>query len=280
MRRFRFFLLVGLGLLTSGPVFAEQPGTERFIKENAPPIREQKEKIYFSSDYETSWVKLGARRINWQLFSNRIAYLRHGIQSPYLQVDQYNRDHNRDTTIDFGSYFRFKNSYGELGTGFGTGVTYIYKFQATAEFAHRIFKNLFLKDRERFLRYVVGDTLISSPGLVYYVGDHYVTADYNIAVTEDRDPAHWVTLKGLYHANDYVNLGMGWAFGERLYDIFPIPASGQQSYLFFTRMDLKPFTKLSTRFVKNMTFQIGYTYGEERPSFASQSLSFGLSLTF
>jgi opacity protein-like surface antigen len=105
--------------------------------------------------------------------------------------------------------------------------------------------------------------------LIYYFGNNYIAAYYNLSHTQNRGKAQWGTLKGNFAVNDRLSFWIGQAIGERLYDIWILPASKQYGYIYFCGVDL--------RVTKSLNLQLGYSYSRERPDFLKRSLEFGLS---
>lgn len=252
---------------------ADQIEIERQARKAEPIVKEeQKEKVYFHSDFEYSWISQGARKGFWRIQSDRIAYLNNNLQQPYAEFTLYDRFGESDYTLDLGSYLKIQNGYLHAAAGFGSDVDFIYKYKAYLETEQKLVGNLSVNVNGRYLRYVNQDVGIFSPGLVYYFGDNYVSASYGISVTEARGAANFGMARGSFALNKYLNFWAGSAFGERLYDILTIKASDQFGYIFFGGTDI------NVR--KNIKLTVGGSYSKEDPSFIKRSIYCGASVKF
>ena len=108
--------------------------------------------------------------------------------------------------------------------------------------------------------------------MIYYYGNHYLMADYNVSITEGRRDAHWATAKVNLELHQRVNAWFGVAAGERLFDIQTLPASEQEGFIFFWGINF--------RLLENMKIYGGYSYSEEQPNFIKRGFNGGLSLKF
>lgn len=272
------FIFLTLTLFSYRCAFAEQAEIVQEIQKKEPPrfIEEGKEKIYAHSLYEYSWVKEDSKKGDWRVFSNRIAYLKNNMQLLYLDSTQYERLGVRDETLDFGSYVKLENGYLHGEVGFGSDhVNYIYKFKGLLEVEHKIVDNWFINFDTRYLHHtsdVSGDVYIFSPALVYYFGNNYLTAGYGISYTQYRDSAQFGTVKANFALNERVNLWLGSALGDRLFDIDLLKSGKQYGSIFFGGTDIA--------LTKNITFRIGGSYSKERPSFIKRSIDFGAKVKF
>ena len=260
-----------LAVFISLPVArAEQVDTYKKIQELKPFFGAGKN-ILFDSSYEYSFVTLGARAVHWKLFTSRLMYMVRG-QIPYVEVTQHERDRVSDVTIAPGAYFQFKNSSLHIENGFGIDADYIYRYQATVEYEHRLIQNLYWKIGSRYLHYKTGDVLLAYPGFIYYFGNHYITANYGFSLSEGRSDAHWgsgkINLALPYQINSFV----GAAIGQRLFDIYPIEAAKQGGFILFTGIDYRIF--------ENVKIRAGYSHSQEKPNFIKRSVDGGLAITF
>jgi YaiO family outer membrane protein len=264
-------IIISVTLISCG-ASAEEVKKEREIKEVEPRLAVTEKKLYFDSYYEYGWVKQGSRKGAWKTLSSRLAYLHNNLQTPYLEITRYDRLKATDYTVDLGSYFKLQDAYAQAEIGFGDEIDYVYRFQTTLECSHKLIKNLFWKLGARYLNYAANDVLISSPGLIYYFGGHYLSLDYGNSITESRGMAHWGDIKGNFAITKRLQIWMGTALGERLYDIYAIKASKQYGYIFFTGFNFKTSD--------NMDFRVGYSYSMEKPSFIKRDLNCAFYLKF
>jgi YaiO family outer membrane protein len=272
------FILLTVTVFSYARVFAEQTEIIKEVQKKEPPrFREAgKEKIYAHSLYEYSWIKQGPRKGNWRIFSNRVAYLKDNLQVLYVDSTGYERFGVKDSTLEFGTYLKLQNGYLHGEFGFDCDhVDYMYKFKGLIELEQRVVNNWFVNLGTRYLHYtsdVSGDVYIFSPALVYYFGNNYVTAGYGISDTQYRDSAQFGTAKAGFALNERVNLWLGAAFGNRLFDIVPLKSNKQYGSIFFGGADIAV--------TKNITFRIGGSYSKERPSFIKRSIDFGAKVKF
>lgn len=276
MRR-HLLIITLLNLALSTSVFAaETTVAERQLKEKGIRVEEEgakKEKLYIGSFDELSWIKQGNKKGYWRLLTSQAAYRVNDALLPYLNVDAWERFGDYDQTISAGSYIIFKDkSYLRSEIGWGANIDYLYEFQTTLEYEHKLIKDYFWNFTYRYLNYPDDDVYIFSPGLRYYFGDHFLSIFYNASSTESRGVAQWGTIKGNFALNKRLNFWIGSAVGERLYDILPLKASEQYGYIFFTGFDCNIY--------KNLFVRLGYSYSKEEPSFIKRSLDFGASIKF
>ncbi len=251
---------------------AEQIDTYQTLKETPPSFAHTEKKIMTDSSYEYSFVRIGPKKVVWQLLTNQIMYSIKG-QIPYLEINWHERDRVSDVTLNGGSYFRFKNSNLHIEHGFGFDTDYIYRYQFRAEYEHRLVKTLFYKASERYLHYRHSEVGVFSPvGATIYYGNHYITADYDFSITEGRGDAHWGSIKLNLELFDGMNAWTGAAFGQRLYDIQTIKAAKQGGIILFVGGDY--------RISDNIKFRTGYSYGQEKPNYLNRSIDVGLNIKF
>jgi len=254
--------------------FADQAETAREeISRREPILEKEAEDLFRISSYEEySWVQVGSRKGYWNLLVNHIAYLNQNIPAAYFDFTIHDRLKEIDYTFDAGTYLKFKNGYFHSEAGFGEDVDYIYKFKALAEIEHKLIGNLNANIDTRYRHYDTGAVYILSPGLVYYFGNNYISADYGISFTEKRDTAQFGTLRTFFSPTDYLQLWGGVSLGERLYDIIPRKSEKQKGYIFFAGTDLI--------ISKHIKFSAGFSYAEEEPSFIKRSINFQVDISF
>lgn len=256
---------------------AEQAETERLIRTKQPPLailedkEVKKDEMYFDGYLEQSDILQGSTTGHWTEITTRYGYIHRNIQG-YLSISQLTRFDDKDFTVNLGSYLSFKDSYAHLEAGFGWLVDYIYRFQSIVEYGHRAHKNLFWQVGYSYRAYDPDDTHLVYPGLIYYFGDSYISADYGVSFIETRDTAHFGTVKGSFAITKFLRWGIGVAFGQRLYDIFALDAKEEFGYIGFTGLQFNIY--------KGINGRVGVSYGAEKPKFIKRSLDFALSAKF
>lgn len=259
----------GAGAATGGTAIVEQQ-----IKERKLIIEEEKkEKLFFNASYEYGWVHQGFKSGNWQESKGRLAYSVNDMLTPYTAFNTYERFHKKDYTIDAGYDLRFGDyAYGNTEFSVGADVDYIYRYKLNLDYGHRLYKGLFWEIDSKYLNYKGNDVGIVSPSLVYYFGDHYISASYGASLTHTRGAAQWGIFKGNFALTDAFRLWCGMATGQRLYDIYEIDASKQYGYIFYGG--------ITYNIVKQLDFSAGYSYSKERPNFQKHGINFGLNFKF
>lgn len=256
---------------------AEQAETERLIRKITPPLAiieekiEKKDEWYVDCFYEPSDILQGNRTGHWNEITTSFGYIHRAIQS-YVSVSQLDRFDSKDYTANFGSYISFKDSYAHIEAGFGWDIDYIYKFQSIAEYGHKLYDTLFGQIGYTYRGYDTDDTHLVFPGLIYYFGDSYMSANYGASFMEGHDTAHIGTMKGDFAITNFLRWSCGLAFGGRLYDINGFDAHAEYGYILFTGLSLNIY--------KGITFRAGYSYGTEDPKFIKRSLNFAVSAKF
>jgi YaiO family outer membrane protein len=261
-----------------GSYAAEQTETERLIRSITPPesvVKDEvrkKDQFYFDSYYEPSLVLQGNRTGRWSELTNTFGYTHENVQG-YFFVTEYDRLGVNNYTANLGSYLSFKDSYAHIEAGFGWDTTYIYNFQTIAEYGHKIIKNLYGQIGYTYRAYhVSGDVHNVYPSLIYYFGDHNISANYGVSWIESREPSSFGIVKGNFKITKFLSYYLGTAFGQRLYDIFAISATKEKGYIVFTGVIIN--------LNKNITARVGCGYGTEEPKFIKRSLNFGLTAKF
>ena len=256
---------------------AETAETERLMRGITPSLAiveeraEKKDETYFDAYYEPSDIMQGNRTGHWNEITTLFGYLHDNIRG-YLSVSQLERFDNKDYTANFGAYFTFKDYYIHEEIGFGWMVDYIYRLQNIAEYGHRLYKNLFWQIGYNYRGYKTNDTHLVYPGLIYYFGDSYLSADYGVSFIESRDTAQFATFKGNFAITEFLHWSAGIAFGERLYDIYELDARQESGYILYTGFNIRVY--------KGINFRVGCSYGTEKPKFIKRSLNFALSAKF
>lgn len=249
---------------------AERAETE--LKRKPLPGLEEK-RLLIISYYDLGWVNLAGRKDYWRLLTDTVMYSFDNGLIPYVEIDSWDRFHDKDQVINAGAYLKFKNySFLHSEISFGNDITYVPRFRALQEYEHRLIKNISWQFGYRYLNYLDDDVYIVYPGLIYYFNDHFLALAYNASLTESRGTAQWGTLRGNFALNNRLNLWLGTAIGERLYDIEPLAASKQYGYIIFSGIDFKIYKELKMR--------LGFSYSKENPHFIKRNLDCGLSLKF
>ena len=256
---------------------AGESQTEQLLRQPIPRPQAAEEQpseqgqFFYDSYFEPSKVVQGSRPGRWREVTNRIGYKYRNIQG-YLTVSQWQRFSVDNYTAHFGAYLIFPDSYAHAEAGWGWDVTYMYRFQSIIEYAHRIHKGLYWQVGYNFRNYATNDTYMVYPGLIYYFGNHYISMDYGMTLTERRGVANFGTVKGSFALTDRLSLSLGMAAGRRLYDIFVLPAYDQFGYIVFSGLnyDVCPW----------LTARVGYSYGTENPDFIKRSFNTSISLKF
>jgi hypothetical protein len=256
---------------------AEQADQERLIREITPPmgiVKEQPEKkdsYYFDVYYEPGDVLQGTRTGHWNELTNTFGYTHKNITS-YLSVSQLERFDNKDYTANFGNYINFKDSYVHTEIGFGWLVNYIYEFISIFEYGHKLYRELYWQLGYTYKGYVLYDVHTVYPGLIYYFGDSYMSANWGIGFMESNDTGNFGIVKGNFAITKSLQWNCGVAFGERLYDIYSYDARLERGFILFTGFNYNLY--------KGINLKAGYAYGEEAPKFIKRSLYFGASVKF
>ncbi|MFA5038671.1 MAG: YaiO family outer membrane beta-barrel protein [Candidatus Omnitrophota bacterium] len=253
--------------------WAEQVIVEKQIQETPVFAAPAEEKVFVSSFYEYSWIKQGGRHIQWKTSRNRIAWLKDGLHLPYLEVTRYERAGTVDYTFNLGGMLRLDaDSLLRAEIGFGDDVDFVYRREYSAGYERRWLKNLFWSFDIKYLDYPENDVAIGSPGLIWYFDNHYISASYNVSSTESRGVAQWGIFKGNFYLHKRLDIWMGAAIGERLYDIFLLDASEQYGYILFAGLTFKVRENIDLRF--------GGSYSMEKPSFINRGVNTQLTVRF
>lgn len=265
------FFILGWSPITVSQA-ADQIETYQKIREYNPYFMSEKDRLYASSDYEYSWITIGSQKLPWRTLTNLLLYPT-GRYTPYLIVTHHDRSRAQDMTLNFGSYMRFEKSTLRLEQGFGLNPDFIYKYQMVSSYEHQIYKGLNAGYTVNYQHRDSGDTFISSPGLTYYFGSHYVSASYNTSVIESRGGGHFGSAQFNFIIHPRVQLYGGSSIGQRLFDISGAEhASKQSGFILFGGFKIRIFDRLEGI--------IGYSYSEEKPNFIKRSINSGFTLKF
>lgn len=252
--------------------FSDQVGVSEGLREWTPFVSAQNDKKWIaSSDYEYSFASLNGQPIVWRQWSNEFMYALKD-HKPYLDFNYYERNGNENDAINFGDYIPFKDSLLHVETGFGINPDYLYRFQLSYEYQHKLAGGLYGKIGDRYFDYPVGNVLVNSAGLIYYFGESYLMADYDFSITESRGLAQWGTAKWNSQLTPKLDAWTAVAAGERLYDVIPLDASDEAGYILLIGADF--------RLIKDLKLRLGYSYSVEHPSFIKRSVDAGVALRF
>jgi len=270
------FLTLLVYIYSSIFCLAEQLETERQTKAIPPSLpaateETEKDKIFGFVFYETSDVTIGRNRGEWSEKTGSAGYIHKGI-SIYAAYSQLERLHDIDNTYNLGSYFKIKDFYLHEEIGFGTDISYIYKFQNIAEISHKLYKSLFWQLGYTYRNYLTNDSHLVSPGLTYYIGDSYITAMYGFSHIVTRGTTGLITLKGAWVINDRLQWNAGATYGGWLYDIYGLDDSDEMGYILSTGVKVRVY--------KDFNIGAGYSYGTEEPRFFIHSVDIFASVKF
>ncbi|MBU3759939.1 MAG: hypothetical protein FGM27_08450 [Candidatus Omnitrophica bacterium] len=252
--------------------FAEKTEIEKQLRTSRPYIDSQDGRVYADASAEYSPVRIAGRDLHWEEYSTRLMK-RVGRHLPYTEFRLYERDRRRDESITAGSYFIFDNRNIQPEIGFGIDTDYMYRFQTGIRYEERIKGSLYAKLGETYFHYESGDVLSNSLGMIYYRGNHSLSADYLLSITESRRDAHSAIVRGNFALPFNFDLRLGIAAGERLFDVDKLDASKQGGWLFFTGIDYRLTDRIKIGF--------DYSYGEEnQPKFLKQGFNGHVSVRF
>lgn len=277
LRFFLIFIILSF-FVSSNSYPAEKADTERLIKQMTAPTfivegaEAKKDQMLVDSFFEYSNISQGATKGHWWESTNRFGYTHKNIQG-YLSLSQFNRLGNNDYVVNAGSYLNFDNAYAHIEAGFGGDVDFIYKFQSILEYGHRLYKDVYWQLGYSYRNYQnSGDTSLVYPGLIYYFGDNYLSANYGVSMIEGRGAGNFGTVRGNFTITKFLQFWSGAAFGQWLYDIYGFPASKENGYILFAGTTFNIY--------KDIDFRVGYSYGAEKPNFIKRSVDFDLTVKF
>ena len=137
----------------------------------------------------------------------------------------------------------------------------------------KLIKDLFWQIGYNYRAYhTSGDVHNVYPGLIYYFGDNYISANYQASFIESRDTASLGIVKGNFAITEFLHYYAGIAFGQRPYDILGIQAYKETGYILFTGLNLNLY--------KGINCRVGYSYGTETPKFIKHGMNCGLTAKF
>ena len=257
--------------------FAEQVEAERIAREPAIPHaviegkRLSENKWYTGTFYDLGNVVQGTRRGEWTEVTGWLGRKQNNI-NVYASFSQLKRFSEKDYTGNAGLYLKFKDYYIHEELGPGWDVDFIYKFQNIAELSHKLYKNLYWQLGYTYRHYPINDTHLVYPGLIYYIGDSYIRADYGLSRIESRGTGQFGALKGSFAVNKRLRWDVGTSVGEWLYDIYGLSAKKEYGYILYTMFNFEV--------TKDVRLSLGYSYGTERPQFIKRSLNVSLTANF
>jgi|WetSurMetagenome_2_1015567.scaffolds.fasta_scaffold163541_2 YaiO family outer membrane protein len=269
MRRY-CVLLAGLLILASArAVRAEEQVLERQMKEKNLQLGGFAASVYD----ENGRVTMGERNGLWRTVTGDLSVTINKRWTPYLEAIAYHRFGEQDYTWALGAYGKLSwDDYIQLEAGLGANRDFVYKWQARGEYERKLARNIFGALGYSYRDYEISRVNILYPGVIYYFGENYASAYYNLAHTSNRGTAGSATLKSSFIIRRLVHVWLGTSFGERLYDVNELPAADQKGYIIFYGLDFN-VTKL-------LNVRLGSSYGREKPDFVIRSLDAGLAVRF
>lgn len=269
--RYRVWLAAVSAVVLCGQVCAETLLLEQ-QRRSQPGLASRGDGGFCASDLEYGWVDQGDREGDWKMQSLTLGYAV-GKFIPYVLAESWERFREEDYTLNAGAYYRIASrSYLHAQVGFGLQRDYLYRNLIRLEYEQPLAGrfNWFLGGR--CLTYAQNDVYILYPGLIYYWGDSYAQFFFNDAFTESRGSAQSVQGKVFYALTSRLGAYAGAALGERLYDIFLLPAASQDGYIGFCGVECRLNNQARAR--------VGYSYSHENPRFIKRSVEAGIFLTF
>lgn len=278
----RCLILVLILISTAIPSLAkEQADVEQLVQKLTPPLavtaekEEVKDRWYFDAYYEPGDVLQGTRTGHWNQLDYTFGYTHKNITG-YMVMSEQERFDNSNYTANWGAYINIdKNQYTHFECGLGWGDDmFLYQLQTVAEYGHRLYENLFGQISYTYRSYKADgdDTYLVVPGLIYYFGDSYLSANYGAGYMNNHDTASFGVFKGDFALTKFLRWNCGIAFGGRLYDINGWDAGDEQGFILFTGVNLNLY--------KGINCRLGYVYGEEAPKFIKRSVYFAASVKF
>jgi YaiO family outer membrane protein len=256
---------------------AEQASVERLVQRLTPPLAviedkvEEKDSWYVDGFYEPSNILQGNKTGHWNEIVELFGYIHKNVHG-YMAFSQLERFDIKDQTVNVGSYLTFKDQYAHIEMGYGWDCNFIYQWQTITEYGHKLYKNLFAQIGYTYRAYRGDDTYLVSPGLIYYFGDSYISANYGASYMENHDTANLGIFKGDFAITKFLRWNCGVALGGRLYDIRGTDAADEFGYILFTGVNINIYKGINCRF--------GYSYGTEEPKFIKRSINFAVSCKF
>ncbi len=272
-----------IGLSMSAALFnapeaaAVQVDTERLMRGMTPPLAVVKEApseedtMHFDAFWEPSDIQQGNRTGHWSEMTATYGY-KHGKVRGYGGMTQYNRFDDKDYTAFIGAYINLPDSYVHSEIGAGWYTDYIYNLLILNEYGHKLYKNVFWQIGYNFRTYATGNSHMLYPGLIYYFGDSYMSADYGSTWIEGRGQANFGNFRGDFAITDFLHLWGGVAVGQWLYDIYALSPAKEFGYILSGGVTIKAY--------KGISAKVGYSYSMEEPKFIKRSLILTLSAKF
>jgi hypothetical protein len=266
-------LVVAAAVIASAEEQGGSAATERLVTLARPapkPVEKDITTVY--SYYEPSTVLTGSNTGRWAEITNGFAYQHKNITG-YASFSQFNRYDNLADTCNIGTYLNFKSQFVHFEGGFGWLNDYMYNIQVISEYAHRLYKDLFWQIGYSYRGKTEADSHIVYPGLIYYFGDSYMTADWGVVYMEHRSTGYYGSVKGNFAITRHIDLWTGVAFGEYLYDIYGYDADQETGYILYGGLTFKVFKD-------RLALKAGGSYGQEAPKFIKRSLIFSGTVKF
>lgn|GEM_PF-896031 len=259
---------------------AEQASVESLVQRLTPPLavtavkEPEKDNWYYDAYFEPSNVLQGTRRGHWDELDYNFGYVHKNITG-YLSISQQERFDVKNNAAALGAYVNMdKDQYVHFECGVGWPTTFLYQLQSIVEYGHRLYKDLFgqIGYTYRSYRGSFDDTHLVTPGLIYYFGDSFLSANYGASYMESHDTASIGIFKGDFAITKFLRWNCGIAVGGKLYDILGEDAHDEQGYILFTGVNINLYKGIGCRF--------GYIYGTEAPKFIKRGLYYAVSAKF
>ncbi|MFA6078847.1 MAG: YaiO family outer membrane beta-barrel protein [Candidatus Omnitrophota bacterium] len=267
-------------LLATLPAFsyaAQQSDVEKLVERLAPPRAvteeraEEKDRWFLDAFYEPSNILQGTRTGHWNEAIQTFGYQHKNITG-YAAFSQLERFDIKDNTVNLGTYLTFHDQYAHIEMGYGWDCNFIYQWQVITEYGHKIYKDLYAQISYTYRAYRTDDTYLVAPGLIYYFGDSFMSANYGASYMESHDTANLGVFKGDFAITKFLRWNCGVAVGGRLYDIYGMDAADEFGYILFTGVNINVY--------KGWNCRVGYSYGTEEPKFIKRSVNFAASVKF
>lgn len=269
MKRYSSLLIVLLLLAVVQAAAAEEKVMQLQMKDKNLQVGGFSASIY----NETGRVTIGESNGLWRTITTDLSVTINQRWTPYFEATASNRFQEQDYTWALGTYGKISEAdYIQLETGFGTNRDYVYKWQASGEYNRKLAGNIFGVIGYRYRDNETSKVNSIYPGVIYYFGDNYASAYFNLAHTSNRGTARSVSLKSSVLIYRLFHIWLGASSGERVYDIHALPASDQEGYVIFYGVDFYV--------TKVLNIRLGSSYGREKPDFVIRSLDAGLAVRF
>ena len=259
---------------------AEQASVEGLVQRLTPPLavtaakEPKKDNWYYDAYFEPGNVLQGTKRGHWNELDYSFGYIHKNITG-YMWISQQERFDVKNNAAALGAYINMdKDQYAHFECGLGWPTNFLYQLQSITEYGHRLHENLFgqVVYTYRSYRGLADDTHLVAPGLIYYFGDSYLSANYGASYMESHDTASIGVFKGDFAITEFLRWNCGMAVGGKLYDILGKDARDEQGYILFTGVNINLYKGVNCKF--------GYIYGTEDPKFIKRSLYYAVSAKF